>query len=478
MMNELRFWRPSNLDIDKIISDNKERFTGKEKLRRVTLLLVLDLFRQRRSVRRKVLTDKKVSYTPLSSFILQDLVHNYNEYLEFLIEAKVLESDDTWAWRTKCRGFRYAAQYRGKKLIEEVVIDKRVAKSTSAQLARYKELIKKEMQHYEHLSKWCESHKLKIDVNASLEWIENDTQAKINAILEDEDIVDEKEHFDNAIDSGEDFKSMIRSFNEKNGNYKVSGLGKRFYNKISNLKKGLRQYLSYDGLELYEIDFKNSQPFFLLSVLTPSFWESTFDDSKEYLNLNRISNVLYDLNKGANKNNTISMLRKNKGVQESISSLRYKKWVLDGTFYDEIQKHFHSLYPDSFNDRGETKIEMLRILFSNPKKHGYELYDPCIEFGELFPDIYEVTKNIQLVQSNDLALILQRVESFLVLEVVCKKIHELHPDIPMYTIHDSILTTKGNEAVVRKIMVDEVLRWTGNTPQVEVKDMLGRKIAA
>ena len=62
---------------------------------------------------------------------------------------------------------------------------------------------------------------------------------------------------------------------------------------------------------------------------------------------------------------------------------------------------------------------------------------------------------------------LQHIESYLVLDVICKRISEEHPDLPIYTIHDSIATTSGKEGIVEAIMKAELAKHIGITPNLK-----------
>ena len=92
--------------------------------------------------------------------------------------------------------------------------------------------------------------------------------------------------------------------------------------------------------------------------------------------------------------------------------------------------------------------------------------------------MYELFRLIKEIQSNYLPIILQRIESFLILDVICKKISFMHPHIPLFTIHDSILTTQGNEAIVEEIMAREIQNWTGHKASFGSKELLPLQLAA
>ena len=54
---------------------------------------------------------------------------------------------------------------------------------------------------------------------------------------------------------------------------------------------------------------------------------------------------------------------------------------------------------------------------------------------------------------------------------VCKELQLRHPNIPFYTIHDSILTTQSNLPIVQKIMNDVITKLTGKSVGVKSKPL-------
>jgi len=154
----------------------------------------------------------------------------------------------------------------------------------------------------------------------------------------------------------------------------------------------------------------------------------------------------------------------------------YTNLVVNGGFYEYIQKHFKSLYPDRFYSRDKVKQEVLRIFNVENNRTGANFYKPCKTFHSHFPEVSEMFTLIKEIQSNYLALILQRIESFLIIDIVCKKISELHPEILFLTIHDNIITTKGNEGIVKKIMTAEIEKWTGHKPKLDCTMLKPEKI--
>jgi hypothetical protein len=77
-----------------------------------------------------------------------------------------------------------------------------------------------------------------------------------------------------------------------------------------------------------------------------------------------------------------------------------------------------------------------------------------------------------LIKKDDKTLLpclLQRMESHLVLQKIAKRISRERPELPIFTIHDSVATTIGNEEYVRRVMEEELLAAIGFSPSLKVE---------
>jgi hypothetical protein len=107
------------------------------------------------------------------------------------------------------------------------------------------------------------------------------------------------------------------------------------------------------------------------------------------------------------------------------------------------------------------------VLFSSNKFIGQDEAKPKRLFKRLFPSVYDVFSYLKRKDKTFLACLLQRIESYLILDVICKRISNEYPDIPIYTIHDSIATTSGNEKHVERIMKEELTKHIGIPPTLK-----------
>ncbi|RCR67503.1 hypothetical protein [Larkinella punicea] len=73
-------------------------------------------------------------------------------------------------------------------------------------------------------------------------------------------------------------------------------------------------------------------------------------------------------------------------------------------------------------------------------------------FRDLFPNVMRLFELIKSQQHRTLALLLQNIESEIFLNRIARRIAQERPDLPIFTIHDSIVTTVGNETYVKMIM--------------------------
>ena len=88
-------------------------------------------------------------------------------------------------------------------------------------------------------------------------------------------------------------------------------------------------------------------------------------------------------------------------------------------------------------------------------------------FTDMFPKVAEVVRVHKRKDHRFLARLLQNVESDFVINTVCRRLMMEHPEIPVFTIHDSILTTPEHVEYVTGVFQDEF--WElGIAPRLQV----------
>lgn len=236
----------------------------------------------------------------------------------------------------------------------------------------------------------------------------------------------------------------------------------RFHSNATTLKRELRPYLRVNGQRLANIDIKNSQPYLSTIILTyPS----------------KVA--------GMTKNIAFSMLLQSLKVSTNDDVKKYIKLVADGQFYEYLTGEFGKdgieLAEDPDRRRYEVKKQVLRILFAPNRQPKNEINRKCRQtFKKCFPTVHKIFSQVRgrdqgkdpFSNSNRFPILLASIESFLMLDVIMKRIYKELPGVIAITIHDSILTgilTDDIEAV-RKIMSDELTKFVGFSPRLKIED--------
>ena len=103
----------------------------------------------------------------------------------------------------------------------------------------------------------------------------------------------------------------------------------------------------------------------------------------------------------------------------------------------------------------------------NPKGSHSKAKAVFADFEHLFPTEASVMNLMKKRKYNDFPIILQKLEAQMLLHRVAKRVYDVNPDIPLFTIHDSILTTKQHASTLKCILEDEYQKLLGFIPQFE-----------
>ena len=155
---------------------------------------------------------------------------------------------------------------------------------------------------------------------------------------------------------------------------------------------------------------------------------------------------------------------------------KYKKLTSSGKMYEKIMDLVRNKTGKTI-DRKKAKEMLFTVFFSKNNFFNQGLAWLKRLFAAEYPYVYglfELIKtefeDITEAQHGRLACLLQSIESEIILNRICKRIwREGNQQIPIFTIHDSIVTTVGNEKFVAKIMDEELTECIGISPPLEVE---------
>ncbi len=186
-------------------------------------------------------------------------------------------------------------------------------------------------------------------------------------------------------------KYSVECINDKHIFYHFDNYG-RMHTNFTILKSFIRKNcLLIDGEETHEIDIKNSQPLFLTKLIQ--------DSGTKWINAEEFQ--------------------------------LFKELTITGKYYNYIMDSY------GISDRGQVKELTYKVLFG---RNGVNSKADKI-FNSLFPTIHNFIK-LYKKENEDykvLAYELQKAESNLIFNKIIRQIMNLHPEIKLVTVHDSII---------------------------------------
>lgn len=214
----------------------------------------------------------------------------------------------------------------------------------------------------------------------------------------------------NYTDDTTDFKiglNYMRSLNiaEKHIWYNLDKYG-RMHTNYTVLKRDIRKLLTYKSEKLCELDISNSQPLLLALFIKKSNKIGDIVNNNEYIkfsNLVKDGNIyLYFMEKYMYKN-----------IKDVKKNLIYKVFFGDNKSSDKSERIFKKEFPSIYS----------------------------------FIKMYKYSKN----NYKSLSHILQLVESDLIFNKIVKDIVTIDKNIPLITIHDSIIFPESYKEIIEPI---------------------------
>lgn len=447
---ELSLYIPENLDIDKLLIDNPPKF----KHYRDCFVYLLHLIYDIPSRKNELIREFTQFYSPL----VQRRVKKYRLYLNYLKENMIIETDNQYIKDIgKSKGYAFCEKFetpikpitiRKKTLIKSILKYIDLDNTTSKFHESQKSIINKELPH---ITKWL-NKSLTIDFESAENYLMNEYRKDLK----------NKDTKGLALRKYNSRMIAVHKLNNGDFHYSIDDNAGRLYTVLTQIKKELRQFIRYKGKKLVAVDIKNSQPF-LSSVLF----------SEEHYNLNncektiRYFNPIYRIEKNySNFKVILNEARKNKDIPKFYSI------ISEGKIYEyfgtELQNN--SVLDKNLTNtetRNRAKKFLVSLMFGENDYNHFSKYAKVL--SQVFPTVYEIYYSIKYDKHNTLACFLQNLEANLVLHTACKIISEERPDLPIYTIHDSIVTTEGNEEYIKGVLYNVLDKYIGLPPSLKIE---------
>jgi hypothetical protein len=213
-------------------------------------------------------------------------------------------------------------------------------------------------------------------------------------------------------------KHSIDCINNKQIFFHFDSYG-RMHTNFTNLKSIFRkQCLFINGKKTTEIDIKNSQPLFLNKLIEEHKSEFKFDGEELEL---------------------------------------YRNLTFNGKFYDYINSKVQ------VENKKKLKDLVYKLFFGKNHPNKFEK-----EFSKIFPTIYKFIKFYKNKTGDykNFSYKLQELESNLIFNKIVKQIMDYDSNLPVITIHDSILCTVDKRDIVSKIFRENLVEYFG----MEIKE--------
>jgi len=378
-------------------------------------------------------------------------IKGYKKYIKFLQDKDFLDKDiiEYSTISNNCKKYKLGNAFKKHMLDFHWLEDNShfIKKSNEFKMSRMK--IVDDMCPY--LTKWLNPELLTIDSEEALKYTRNTYKKDFEINKKNKRIY------------------SIKSIENKCWSYSREGLDNRLHSIFTSIPKDLRKFIKYNHEDLISLDIKNSQPFIYASILNqlinPNInMMNTYLSNDEEYNTLHVSTMLDLFHSNLNYNE----------IQVFVNQ------VLDGTFYE----HFGDiLYNEGLiskdvdgqclvcmpkkekgnwirkhvkykNLRKASKEVVMLILFSS-ENHSSDLKNV---FMNHYPEIYRITQSIKKGrEKNFFPVLLQNIEANCVLDYCTRLISNRYPEMPLFTIHDSVVTTTS----YRTILEEELNRLLG-----------------
>lgn len=393
-----------------------------------------------------------------------------------------------------CQGYRISLKYNSGEVVFKTIPEKMVAKMHNS---KNEESINVELNNrYGFLFDQFSQHKLTLDKDV-YQYVRNFGNSLLEKGKDNRyhrmqiyNLVGRWLYFINQIESGEVWKG-------------VSERNYRFASSITNLSKLLRPFLQCNGELLTCVDISSSQPYILSSVIQTRFYNETSTG----FNLKTIYPELYnelvdlghiDTSVSFSSNDFISYSTSHTGttsnsyitnytglttntysINNGTSSFMWCKKLtpyeidsitnyIQSPFHLDFYTHVLSNYnpeleaePNRIEMRDKFKGTMMFILFEDNYNHRNNNEQIKI-FQSVFPGVNNwIEKMHKLIGNDRFSYLLQRSESYLVLDVILREFNEQYPQAPLFTLHDGVLTTNRYSNELKELILKRLKEITG-----------------
>lgn len=410
---------------------------------------------------------------PLNSTLLKKVLgREYKKVIQLMVDNSIIETNDYYEPGKSSKLYRFTSKYRFSKRRWISPTSKKFLKlNPEPGYVRNTGVYIYEKQLINRLKKMGSG--LTIDTQAAHAWVDCYYNEQLSRILKGTKKYRQKRLLKLRLKC-RGYRENIRVIAEGYMPIYQDEFGHRLHTPLSRLKKELRRFISYQGKPLVEVDMANSQLYFLLPLLK---WEIYTLKGKKRQGTTLKDTIWLNNNKVYHYSNTIMWCKSlerqySKGFQE----LDFVTDACKGTIYEKVAEQlatigFFKKQEDHATKRAVVKKYLLKLIFASPTENS-SMYSGRYgaiwsAFKTIYPEVSRIVELIKEVDYKQISGLLQRIESYCMIRGVCKTVNKRYPDIPLFTIHDCIVTTAEHVSTVKATLLSVIKEIIGYSPTVK-----------
>jgi hypothetical protein len=347
-----------------------------------------------------------------------------------LVGAGVVEWDDDYAIGKKCMGYRLAPGYRRTRRVvcTNEVLTRRIRRVNSK---RERALTPT------HRWLWGKLGRLAFDMDRAVSIIAT-LRPEPSSCLTISEYREQRAEFCQKLADGEHYFDCDRYG--------------RVHTLLTSLDRELRCCLSVGGRPLVGLDLKNSQPL-IVGMVARQFYSSKNAPR-------RLSAMAFG---GARHPYAYKLFRGGGSSSSPPDVEAYVRECERGTFYESLMTPGEDR--GAFKEKFYTEVLFGRNRYHSPLKKKFELR---------YPHVAHMLRVLKKNEYQRSAWVMQHFEASIFIHRICGRILREGPLLPLYTIHDSILTVPDAVGYVRSVILEEFAK-LGVRPRLHKECYDGRR---
>lgn len=251
----------------------------------------------------------------------------------------------------------------------------------------------------------------------------------------------------------------------------------RLHSNVTGLSSRIFPALRINGKPLVGYDIANSQPFLCSALINllldnerkmanfPTFFSLNPIPTPQTPILSNLSFLSYLKSYHINPNILIVMLEDFLSEPDLTGVLAFQNFCFTGKLYSEIAQNVFGFEYVNQNKR-RVKDLFFTLFFTKPGNNR----NGIPKFKQQYPGIHKIISQIKnnSTDPNVFPKLLQCMESYYIIERVCKRMNKEYPKAPLFTKHDSVYTTDENLERLKLVMEDEAIKLFGVVPMLNM----------